>query len=75
MYIFVRPEYDSPRLARRQLVEMKRDRQLLELERRHFAGLRVEPQCAYFDCNIGDVDPFTSQSAGWLVPPHVLFLF
>ncbi|KAM0833973.1 hypothetical protein ACQ4PT_063922 [Festuca glaucescens] len=61
------PEYDSPRLARRQLVEMKRDRQLLELERRHFAGLRVEPQCAYFDCNIGDVDPFTSQSAGWFM--------
>ncbi|CAM0873618.1 unnamed protein product [Alopecurus aequalis] len=54
------PEYDSPRLARRQLVEMKRDRQVLE---RHFAGLHVEPQCAYFDCNIGDVGPFSSQSA------------
>uniref|UniRef100_A0A453KL03 Uncharacterized protein n=1 Tax=Aegilops tauschii subsp. strangulata TaxID=200361 RepID=A0A453KL03_AEGTS len=42
-----------------------RDRQqLLELERRHLAGLRVvEPQCAaYFDCSIGDVAPFNSHS-------------
>ncbi|KAI4991054.1 hypothetical protein ZWY2020_039425 [Hordeum vulgare] len=59
---FYPDQYDSPRLERRQLA---RDRQqLLELERRHLAGLRVvEPQCAaYFDCSIGDVTPFSSQS-------------
>ncbi|VAI17333.1 unnamed protein product [Triticum turgidum subsp. durum] len=59
---FYPDQYDSPRLERRQLA---RDRQqLLELERRHLAGLRVvEPQCAaYFDCSIGDVAPFNSHS-------------
>ncbi|KAJ1296566.1 hypothetical protein BS78_01G311100 [Paspalum vaginatum] len=53
-------EYEAPsRMVRKQLAAEKRDR-LIELERKRFAGVRLEslpPQFAYFDCSIEDVNP------------------
>jgi len=48
----------SSRIVRKQLAE-KRER-LMELERKRFAGMRLEPlphQFAYFDCSIEDGNP------------------
>ncbi|CAL4915133.1 unnamed protein product [Urochloa decumbens] len=56
---FYPDEYEaSSRMVRKQLAE-KRER-MIELERKRFAGVRLEPlphQFAYFDCSIEDVNP------------------
>jgi hypothetical protein len=51
--------------VRKQLAE-KRER-LIELERKRFAGIRLEPlphQFAYFDCSIEDGNPLDCLPAG-----------
>ncbi|CAN6284209.1 unnamed protein product [Urochloa humidicola] len=62
---FYPDEYEaSSRMVRKQLAE-KRER-LIELERKRFAGVRLEPlphQFAYFDCSIEDVNPLNCQPA------------
>ncbi|KAF8727856.1 hypothetical protein HU200_018421 [Digitaria exilis] len=59
---FYPEEYEaSSRIVRKQLAE-KRER-LIELERKRFAGVRLEPlphQFAYFDCSIEDVNPLNN---------------
>ena len=55
----------SSRIVRKQLAE-KRER-LMELERKRFAGMRLEPlshQFAYFDCSIEDGNPLNCLPAG-----------
>lgn len=58
---FYPDEYEaSSRIVRKQLAAAEKRDRLIELERKRFAGVRLEslpPQFAYFDCNIDDGNP------------------
>nr|CAB3495486.1 unnamed protein product [Digitaria exilis] len=60
MFGFV--SFQNPETVSTILMRQKRER-LIELERKRFAGVRLEPlphQFAYFDCSIEDVNPLNN---------------